>query len=176
MVKIILKEKIENLGDIGDIVQVKPGYNRNYLIPYGKAVLATKKNIIELNKQKEINKHKQILKKEQELVKIKEYKNIIEKILAYGDFIIQVPVVDDKTNKLFGSIGSKDISEFIYNNIGGISIDKKYISIIKNDKNSIYDDGKKDLVIKSLGEYYIFINLINKKVSCKIKTIICKSS
>ena len=40
--KIILSEKINNLGNLGDIVQVKPGYARNYLLPQGKAIRATK--------------------------------------------------------------------------------------------------------------------------------------
>ena len=43
--KIILSEKINNLGNLGDIVQVKPGYARNYLLPQGKAIRATKDNI-----------------------------------------------------------------------------------------------------------------------------------
>ena len=43
--KLILLEKIQNLGDLGDKVKVKPGYGRNYLMPQGKAVPATEKNI-----------------------------------------------------------------------------------------------------------------------------------
>ena len=43
--KIILSEKINNLGKLGDIVLVKPGYARNYLLPQGKAIRATKDNI-----------------------------------------------------------------------------------------------------------------------------------
>ena len=43
--KIILSEKISNLGNLGDIVQVKPGYARNYLLPQGKAIRATRENI-----------------------------------------------------------------------------------------------------------------------------------
>ena len=42
---IILTEKVNNLGNLGDIVQVKPGYARNYLLPQGKAIRATKENI-----------------------------------------------------------------------------------------------------------------------------------
>jgi large subunit ribosomal protein L9 len=41
---IILTEKVNNLGNLGDIVQVKPGYARNYLLPQGKAIRATKQN------------------------------------------------------------------------------------------------------------------------------------
>ena len=45
---VILLEKVENLGDIGDLVNVKPGYGRNYLLPQGKAALATKANLAEV--------------------------------------------------------------------------------------------------------------------------------
>ena len=45
---VILLDKIENLGDIGDLVSVKPGYGRNYLLPQGKAALATKDMIGEV--------------------------------------------------------------------------------------------------------------------------------
>lgn len=50
--QVILKEKVENLGVLGDIVNVKPGYARNFLIPFGKAVQATKANIETFEAQK----------------------------------------------------------------------------------------------------------------------------
>ena len=45
---VILLDKVENLGDIGDLVTVKPGYGRNYLLPQGKAALATREKIAEV--------------------------------------------------------------------------------------------------------------------------------
>ena len=51
--KVILLDRVENLGAIGDLVSVKSGYGRNYLIPNGKAALATAQNIKELEKKKE---------------------------------------------------------------------------------------------------------------------------
>ncbi|MDE4998822.1 50S ribosomal protein L9, partial [Francisella tularensis] len=50
--QVILKEKVENLGVLGDLVNVKPGYARNFLIPFGKAVQATQANIKALESQK----------------------------------------------------------------------------------------------------------------------------
>ncbi|NNE38433.1 MAG: 50S ribosomal protein L9 [Gammaproteobacteria bacterium] len=50
--EVILLEKIRNLGDLGESVRVKPGYGRNYLIPNGKAVPATKDNIVKFEKQR----------------------------------------------------------------------------------------------------------------------------
>ena len=60
---VILKEDIKNLGEIGDVVSVKPGYGRNFLVPQGKAVFATADNLKQLELQKEELKQKQ----EQEL-------------------------------------------------------------------------------------------------------------
>ena len=60
---VILKEDIKNLGEIGDVVSVKPGYGRNFLVPQGKAVFATEENLKQLELQKEELKQKQ----EQEL-------------------------------------------------------------------------------------------------------------
>lgn len=50
--KLILKQSVENLGDAGDIVQVKPGYGRNYLIPQGLAYVASEKNIARIEEEK----------------------------------------------------------------------------------------------------------------------------
>ena len=54
--EVILLEKIENLGDLGDKVNVKPGYARNYLIPKAKAKYATEENLKEFEEQKEIGR------------------------------------------------------------------------------------------------------------------------
>ena len=61
--KVILLDRVENLGAIGDLVSVKSGYGRNYLIPNGKAALATAQNIKELEKKmKDLNEtNKQML-------------------------------------------------------------------------------------------------------------------
>ena len=50
--EVILKEDIKNLGEIGDVVSVKPGYGRNFLVPQGKAVFATADNLKNLEQQK----------------------------------------------------------------------------------------------------------------------------
>ena len=54
-VKVILREDVPNLGEAGDLVSVKPGYARNYLLPQGKAIVATESRI------KEIDHHKRII-------------------------------------------------------------------------------------------------------------------
>ena len=66
---IILTEKVNNLGNLGDIVHVKPGYARNYLLPQGKAIRATKENI-EIFEKRGLKEKKTIIKTK---VRLKSY-------------------------------------------------------------------------------------------------------
>lgn len=101
--QVILKEKVENLGVLGDIVNVKPGYARNFLIPFGKAVQATKANIETFEAQKA------------ELEKAEKAR--FDAAVAVAD------VIKDKTytvaaqagdgGKLFGSVGTAEVAEAI---------------------------------------------------------------
>ena len=86
MMEIILKEDINNLGNLGDVVSVKPGYARNYLVPNGKAAFATKENLKLLEQQKGELKRKQ----EEELIAIKEQASNYENmslILVFQNFL-----------------------------------------------------------------------------------------
>ena len=123
--EVILKQDIENLGFADDIVKVKPGYGRNYLIPNRLAVYATdseKKVLAENLKQKE-QKNKKII------ADLESTKKKIESL----ELNIRSKVGEDK--KLFGSVNTATIASELKNE--GIDIDKKYIiingmSIIKN--------------------------------------------
>lgn len=137
--KIILKNKILNLGKIGDKVHVKSGYARNFLIPQGKAVVASYENI------KLFEENKKILEKEISK-KIYEAKKIAEKIKILKNITIYKKV--GNKNKLFGSIGKKDISEEIAKQIN-----------IKISKNTIYLPNG---IIKKLGIHKIYLNFFNK--------------
>ena len=98
---VILLENVENLGGIGDLVRVKPGYGRNYLLPQGKAALATPDNI------KEIEKRRAELEKvaAEELVKAKQR--------AYGVVGVEIVIKANagSEGKLFGSVGPIDIAD-----------------------------------------------------------------
>lgn len=98
---VILLEAVENLGSIGDLVKVKPGYGRNYLLPQGKAVLATSKNL------KEIEKRRAELEKAaaEELAKAQ------ERAKAFKGLEIVIPANAGAEGKLFGSVGPIDIVE-----------------------------------------------------------------
>ena len=99
--KVILLDRVENLGAIGDLVSVKSGYGRNYLIPNGKAALATAQNIKELEKKKE------------ELEKRAAEK--LEAAKSRGDLIkgmsLTISANVESEGKLYGSVGPVDIVE-----------------------------------------------------------------
>ena len=98
--EVILKEDIQNLGKIGDVVSVKPGYGRNYLVPQGKAAFATKENLKILETQKEELQRKQ----KEELVILREQSSKFENL----SLTIEANVTEEGT--LYGSIGTVDIA------------------------------------------------------------------
>lgn len=116
--KVILLEIINNLGVIGDLVNVKAGYARNFLVPKGKAMLATEKN-------------KQLFKEHSTALKIKLEKNLnkakkrAQEIRSLEHIIIKVKV--GIGGKLFGSINNRDIASAI--NTAGIKVEKNEISM-----------------------------------------------
>mgnify|MGYP002479626062 CR=1 FL=1 len=118
--ELILKQDVENLGFKNDIVTVKNGYGRNFLIPQGFAIMATpsaKKVLSETLKQQAY--------KEQKLVD--EAKKAAETLKGLE---IKITSKAGGSGKLFGSINNADLAESLAQN--GIEIDKKYISIPGN--------------------------------------------
>ncbi len=115
--ELILKQDVENLGFKDDIVTVKNGYGRNFLIPQGNAVLATssaKKVLAETLKQRAFKEKKVV----NEAEKAAEPLNDIE---------IKIAAKTGEGDKLFGSVNNADLAEALEKE--GVSIDKKYISI-----------------------------------------------
>jgi len=115
--EVILKEDIKNLGEIGDIVSVKPGYGRNFLVPQGKAVFATDDNLKNLEQQKEELRKKQ----EGELSILREKAQTFEGL----KLIIEANVTEEGT--LYGSIGIIDIANAA--NEKGIELERSYINM-----------------------------------------------
>jgi large subunit ribosomal protein L9 len=132
--QIILLENILKLGKIGDLVEVKNGYGRNFLLRNGKALRASKENIDLVSKKKdELNKKNNEFKKEFENVAIK----INNKILTFKK--------EAKDNgELFGSIKPKEVSS-------------AFINDLKVEINPSQIDLKQE--IDKLGKYKININL-----------------
>ena len=140
--EIILKEDVINLGYKGDIVKVKDGYGRNYLIPTKKAVIASesaKKMLAEDNRQR-AHKFEQIKNNAVELS---------EKIAALGTLTIGAKT--SSTGKIFGAVGPIQIAEAIEK--AGLIVDRKIIAL-------------KD-PIKEIGSYTATVKL-HKEVSAEI--------
>ena len=99
--KVILLDRVENLGAIGDLVSVKSGYGRNYLIPNGKAALATSQNIKELEKKKE-----ELEKRAMEQLEAARSRG---ELINGMNLVISANV--ESEGKLYGSVGPVDIVE-----------------------------------------------------------------
>jgi large subunit ribosomal protein L9 len=125
---IILLERIEKLGQIGDLVSVKPGYARNFLLPKGKAVFASKENIKNFEEQKVQLEGENITKKNEAstLAKNIDLKEVI---------IIRAA---SEAGQLYGSVSAKDIAQSISD--AGLTIDKSQVSLNKSLKSLSYED------------------------------------
>lgn len=145
--RVILQEKIENLGNIGDQIFVKPGYARNFLFPYGKAVPATLENIAEFEKNRtELEK----LAAEQ-LERTKARAKKLE-----GKTVRVIAKASDE-GKLFGSVGVREIAAAISSR--GINIQKREVSLPEGP-------------IRQIGEYEVPIHLhANVTVILKVEVV-----
>jgi large subunit ribosomal protein L9 len=99
--QVILLEEVQNLGDLGDEVKVKPGFARNYLIPYGKAVIANAENRARFEAQRQELEHLHA----EALAKARERASTME-----GASVQFVRMVGEE-GKLFGSVTTGDIVE-----------------------------------------------------------------
>ena len=146
--QLILLENIKNLGQIGDVVNVKRGYGRNFLVKYGKALKASKENIDLVNKKKaELNEKNLELKKKAKKI----YNSIDQKKYKFSKRA-------KENEELYGSIKPKEISKAI-ENISKIEI-----------KPSQIDLGKE---INKIGLYEAKINL-HAEIQAKIHIEVVK--
>lgn len=143
--KIILLQDVEKLGKKGDIQEVADGYARNFLIPKKMAVLATKGEIVKLEKLKEIEAQKA----EQELAKSQEIATQLDGLE------LEISVKVSEEGKLFGAVASSQIVEKLKEQ--GISISKEQVKL--------------ENPIKELGEYEVSIELPHN-LEAKIKIIV----
>ena len=145
--KIILLADVENLGESGDVIAVKPGYARNKLIPQGLALRASNRNIAVANENKKVATAK--LERENQAM------NVLAKKLSKVEITIEVKVGDEE--KMFGSITNKDIHKEL--------IDKGF----EIEKNQIFIEEP----IKALGIYHINIK-ISKDITSDVKLYVIK--
>ena len=146
--EIILLQKINKLGNIGDTVKVKPGFGRNYLIPSGKALRATKenKNVFETTKAKLLEKNKDEIEK-------------AEKIRAEVESLnLMIVRSASDTGILYGSVTTRDIVNLIGEN--GITLSRRQIAL--------------DKPIKELGLFDMSV-ILHPEVESKIKLKVVRS-
>tara|TARA_A100001037_G_scaffold82982_1_gene74983 strand:- start:4711 stop:5157 length:447 start_codon:yes stop_codon:yes gene_type:complete len=145
--QVIIKKKIEKLGDVGDIITVKDGYARNYLLPRGLVVKATPGNLKEVELIKS-----QIHKKNEK--KINDQKELAKKL---SNLKINIPVKVGEDNQIFGSVTSTNIIEFLIEK--GFEVNKKSIKL--------------DEPIKSLGIHNVILKL-DEGIESNIKVYVIK--
>jgi large subunit ribosomal protein L9 len=143
--KVILLQVVENLGEIGDVVEVANGYGRNFLVPRGLAVAATAKNKRELEHQQQLREHR-----------------IVRARRAAEEFAGELQGVScrftrkaGEEGKLFGSVTSMDIAEKLKE--AGIEVDRRRIQL--------------EQPIKSLGEFAVPVRL-RPEVTTNVKVLV----
>ncbi len=115
--KVILKENMDNLGTLGDVVNVAPGYARNFLLPNNKAILASAKQV------KKVEHEQRILAKKLDLIKAgkSELKGKLEELT------LTIRRKAGENDKLFGSVTNQDIEEALKEK--GYEIDRRQIQL-----------------------------------------------
>jgi large subunit ribosomal protein L9 len=123
LVRLILREDVVALGDAGDVVDVKPGYARNYLLPQGKAILATAARVNELEH------HKRVIA-EQLARQLKELKAVKQKLEGQ---VLEFRAQAGEEGRLFGSITAQQLAEQLAEK--GMDVDRRKIVLAEPIKN-----------------------------------------
>lgn len=143
---IILLEKVRNLGNLGDTVIVKAGFGRNYLLPEGKAVRATRENL-------EVFQSRRAELEQKAAEMLVEAEARAEKLNALA---VQLSALTSEEGKLYGSIGPHDIVSAI--KAAGVNVLKREITMPEGS-------------IHSLGEYTVAVQVHNDVVA-QVKVVI----
>lgn len=132
--KVILLEKNRHLGNIGDVVSVKPGFGRNYLIPQGKAASATKTNLARFEAQRA----------EIERLAAEKLAHAQQRSAKLLDQVITIMAKVGEEGRLFGSIGTADIAAAV--TAHGVEVTRAEVRLPHG-------------VIRQTGEYHIDLHL-----------------
>jgi large subunit ribosomal protein L9 len=143
--QVILKEDVHNLGKAGELVKVKPGFGRNFLIPQGKAVVATASNVKQIEHEKKL-----IAAKQAQLSK--DAQAMSDRLAAIE---VQIERQVGEEDKLFGSVTSRDIESALKDK--GVTIDHKKVHMPEP--------------IKTIGYHTVEIKL-GTGVTGKIKVVV----
>ena len=140
--QVILREDVSNLGKSGELVSVKPGYGRNYLIPQGIAVLATERNV------KLLEHHKRTIAQRNSKL-LKDAQAVSDKLATLN---LKFSRQAGEGGKLFGTVSTRDIEEEAKKL--GVTLDRKKIHLAEH--------------IKTVGDYNVEIKL-SQGIVAKLK-------
>lgn len=144
--ELILLEKVQNLGDLGDKVSVKPGFGRNFLLPQGKAIPATKENLADFEARRaELEK--------EENDRLTSAQNRAESL---AEVVVTISANASEEGKLYGSIGPREISDALAQD--GHEVEKSEV---------IMGEGP----VRATGEYDIHLQL-HADVETTIKLVV----
>lgn len=138
-VKLILREDVANLGHAGDLVSVKPGFARNYLLPQGKAMPATESRV------RELEHHRRIIAERVE----RERSTLEAERSRLDGVVLEVTANVGEEGKLFGSVTSAQIAELLAEK--GFEVDRRKILL--------------DEPIKEVGEHAVPVRLHRELVA-----------
>src|SRR5688500_12400151 len=127
MMKVILKEDVPNLGTVGDLVRVRDGYGRNYLIPQGKAELASSGSIRMLDHQKRLAAHRRAKATQQAGTDKSKIEGLSVVMNARVAQVLGEQAKEEALQKLFGTVTARDIARVI--NEAGVQVDHRRITL-----------------------------------------------
>lgn len=144
--KVILQERITNLGNVGDQVNVKAGYARNFLLPRNKAVQATASNIVAFEKRRV----------ELEKLAAEVFAAAEQRAALLEGHLVTLTVQASEEGKLFGSVGPRDIAKAVTDS--GKILEKSEVEMPEGP-------------IRTVGEYVVTVHL-HGEVHAKIKVVV----
>lgn len=147
-VKLILVESIHRLGEAGDLVSVKPGFARNFLLPQGKALLATESRVKEFE-------HKRRIAEEKAAREQKDLQAVKQRLEALK---IEIGARAGESGKLFGSVTAAQIADKIA--AAGLAIDRRRIDLREP--------------IKEVGEHKVAVKLLRELVAQLSVTVVAE--
>lgn len=148
-IQVVLKDDVENLGKSGELVRVRPGYARNFLLPRGLAALATRSNIAQVEHEKAVA-----------IARAAKLRGDAESVAKRLEgIVVEIAVAAGEGDKLFGSVGTKDVADALAKK--GHEIDRKKIVLADN--------------IKTLGEHSVAVKL-GYEVTATIKVKVVRAA
>ena len=143
---LILLEKVQNLGDLGDLVKVKSGFGRNYLVPHGKAVPATKDNLAQFETRRE----------ELEAAAADRLGQAQARESGLAEVVVEISANASDEGNLYGSIGPREVASAV--SAIGHEISKAEV---------VMGEGP----IRTVGEFDVVVHL-HADVETKVKVIV----